>query len=202
MAASATAPASQTSASEKTRQGNNTGKGFWVALAAPGHDAAAVMYWNPEWRILVSGDALWENGMGVVLAGDGDLTPYDRAAETLAAIERLNPAWVVPGHGAPFASVAAALARARERTEVLKSDPRKAARHVMKVMLIFSLLEAGRFEARDLPAMMTSVPVYRELNARYFGLAPTEVATMLVGELERARVLEHRNGAYFPAIPA
>ena len=38
----------------------------WQALAVPGHDMEALAYYNPEKRILISGDALWENGFGVI----------------------------------------------------------------------------------------------------------------------------------------
>ena len=37
----------------------------------------------------------------------------------------------------------------------------------------------------DLPAYVDRVPIYRDFNARFFGLAPSELATTLVGELER-----------------
>ena len=39
----------------------------WQALAAPGHDMGALVFFNPEHRILISGDALWENGFGLVM---------------------------------------------------------------------------------------------------------------------------------------
>ncbi len=35
-----------------------------AALAAPGHDMGALVFYNPEHRILISGDALWQNGYG------------------------------------------------------------------------------------------------------------------------------------------
>jgi len=38
----------------------------WRVIAAPGHDTHAVMFYSPEARVLISGDALWENGFGVV----------------------------------------------------------------------------------------------------------------------------------------
>src|SRR5262249_31160105 len=40
----------------------------WRVLAAPGHDLHAAMFYSPETRILISGDALWENGFGAVFA--------------------------------------------------------------------------------------------------------------------------------------
>ena len=39
----------------------------WKALAAPGHDMGALVFYNPEHRILISGDALWEHGFGFVM---------------------------------------------------------------------------------------------------------------------------------------
>ncbi|MEP7084324.1 MAG: MBL fold metallo-hydrolase, partial [Betaproteobacteria bacterium] len=31
----------------------------WTALAAPGHDMGALMFHNPQQRLLITGDALW-----------------------------------------------------------------------------------------------------------------------------------------------
>src|SRR6185437_3998876 len=53
----------------------------WQVLAAPGHDMAAVVFYNPEHRLLISGDALWANGYGFVMppAIDPDALPAARA---------------------------------------------------------------------------------------------------------------------------
>ena len=40
----------------------------WQALAVPGHDMDALALYNPEQRLLISGDALWQDGFGVVFA--------------------------------------------------------------------------------------------------------------------------------------
>ena len=47
----------------------------WQVLAAPGHDTHAVMFYSPETRVLISGDALWENGFGAVFASSSVVTP-------------------------------------------------------------------------------------------------------------------------------
>ena len=44
----------------------------WVALAAPGHDMGALVFYNAEHRILISGDALWEHGFGFVMPPEVD----------------------------------------------------------------------------------------------------------------------------------
>ena len=49
------------------------GDGMWQAHAAAGHDPHSIILFEPKSRTLISADALWENGFGVVfpeLEGD------------------------------------------------------------------------------------------------------------------------------------
>jgi glyoxylase-like metal-dependent hydrolase (beta-lactamase superfamily II) len=95
----------------------------WQVHAAPGHDTHSVILFEPAARILVSADALWERGFGVVfpeLEGDD---AFDELGETLDLIEALAPAIVIPGHGKVFTDVGAALAFARERLKGFIQQP-------------------------------------------------------------------------------
>ena len=85
----------------------------WEALAAPGHDMDALMFFNRDHGVLISGDALWRDGFGILFAdvlGTGD--GIGEARRTLDAIARLPVRQVIPGHGAPFDEVDEALAAA------------------------------------------------------------------------------------------
>ena len=42
------------------------GRMTWKILGAPGHDPHSIMLFNEQSSILISADALWENGFGVV----------------------------------------------------------------------------------------------------------------------------------------
>ena len=170
----------------------------WRALAAPGHDMSAVLFYAPEYRVLVSGDALWEHGFGLV-------EPVDRLAERLAAqratlesIASLDIAWVVPGHGAPFSGAGAALERAFQRLDAYAADPLKLARHCLKAFFVFALLARGRMASSALPAYFERVPCYAEYNARFFGLSPGALAEKVTGELLRAGVIARHGGALVP----
>src|SRR5688572_30628323 len=121
----------------------------WHVHAAPGHDMDALMFFEPRHRILVSGDALWENGMGFVWPEEGANPFIDAALETLARIERLDPAIVIPGHGTPFGRVDDSVANVRSRLEAFAADPAKNARHVVKVMFVFALLDRGSMAIDD-----------------------------------------------------
>lgn len=167
----------------------------WRVIAAPGHDTHAVMFHCPEARVLISGDALWENGFGVVFPQlFGRDTALAETRATLDAIARLEVDTVIPGHGRPFGEVGSALERAFYRLEGYEENITRLARHCAKVMLSFSLLEKRSMPLAELPAYVARVPILAELNSRYLRMRPTEMAEWLVNELERAGAAELRDG--------
>ncbi len=109
----------------------------WQALAAPGHDMGALVFYNPEYRILISGDALWENGFGFVMPPEIDPAALPATRATIEMLARLDIRVVIPGHGEPFTDVAAAIARARKRIDAFEADSLRIARHALKVNLMF-----------------------------------------------------------------
>ncbi len=113
----------------------------WQIHAAPGHDPHSVILFEPQSRTLISADALWERGFGVVFLELDGVEAFDEVAKTLDLIESLQPALVVPGHGAPFDDVAQALAVARNRLNGFVSSPQRHRMYAAKVLLKFKLLE-------------------------------------------------------------
>ena len=124
----------------------------WQVHAAPGHDPHSVILFEPEHRILVSADALWEKGFGVVFPELDGQDAFQEVADTLDLIEALQPAMVIPGHGAPFSDLAQALAVARKRLKGFADQPDKHRLYAAKVLLKFKLLEAQAMERDDLHA--------------------------------------------------
>ncbi|PWW45685.1 MBL fold metallo-hydrolase [Melaminivora alkalimesophila] len=157
---------------------------IWQVHAAPGHDPHAVLLFEPEERVLISGDALWEHGFGVVfpeIEGEG---AFDEVAATLDAIERLAPLVVIPGHGSVFGDVPEALARARKRLAGFVAAPLKHARYAAKVLLKYKLLEWQHVALADALAWLHATPYFSALHARYFAELPAdEWARTLVEEL-------------------
>lgn len=161
----------------------------WRAIAAPGHDMGALMFHCEEERLLISGDALWQNGFGVVLPGPGREERLSAARATLESISMLDIDTVIPGHGQPFGNVAEALDRSRERLEAFARDELRMARHVLKVMFVFSLLDRQRMPFARIPEYLGTIPLYADYNARYFHLSNVALADLIVGDLERAGVV-------------
>ena len=160
----------------------------WEAIAAPGHDMGALMYWNAANRILISGDALWQHGFGIVFPPEMAPASLPATRDTLDRIARLDAAVVIPGHGEPFTDVSAALERSYSRLAAFEADSARIARHIVKVMLTFNLLAKREMAVDDLADYCGRVPVFRELNERYLSLSSGALAEWLVAELTRAKV--------------
>jgi len=174
----------------------------WRAIAAPGHDMGALVFYNPEYRLLISGDALWETGFGLVMPAEVDPAALPATRATLETLARLDVRMVIPGHGEPFSGVAQALERAFSRIAAFESDPRRPARHALKALLTFMLLERRRMPLADLPAYVERVPIFREFNTRFFRLAPQAYAEMLVAELRKAGAVAIDGADVVPAAAA
>jgi glyoxylase-like metal-dependent hydrolase (beta-lactamase superfamily II) len=175
----------------------------WQAIAAPGHDAHALMFYAPEERVLIAGDALWEDGFGVIfpaLFGDTHAVADTRA--TLDTIARLDLRTVIPGHGAPFDRVLPALERAYSRLEGFERDLARLARHCAKVMLVFALLDKRRMPIAAVPAYCEQVGILRHLNQEFLRMTPQAFADWLVADLERARAIAREDGDLVPLVSA
>ena len=174
----------------------------WHAHAAPGHDMDALMFFEPTHRILISGDALWENGMGFVWPEEGANPCMDAALDTLSAIERLDPAIVIPGHGAPFTRVGESVASVRSRLHACARDPAKNARHMAKVMFVFALLDRGAMPVAEVGNYLERVPCYGLISQRFLGQAPREMVDWMLSDLERAGAVSLEGGNVRPLMPA
>lgn len=138
----------------------------WEIHAAPGHDPHAVVLFQRDHGVLISGDALWENGFGVVFPELEGESAFDLVSETLDLIQELQPEIVIPGHGRPFHEIPAALQRARDRLEQFQSSPRKHAEYAGKVLIKFRLLEQQRTRLSELQHWYRTTP-YFELVSRH-----------------------------------
>jgi glyoxylase-like metal-dependent hydrolase (beta-lactamase superfamily II) len=172
----------------------------WQVHAAPGHDPHSVILFAPEHRLLMSADALWQNGFGVVFPELVGVDAFDEVAQTLDLIEQLNPATIIPGHGAVFTEVAPALALARSKLEGFAKSPEKHARYGAKVLLKFKLLEWGQISRADFDVWATQVPYLDNLHERFgLGIDRMTWLDMMLAELERSGAMQVHEGMLLDA---
>lgn len=166
----------------------------WEVIASPGHDPHSIVLWNAEDRVLISADALWQHGFGAIFPEIEGESGFREQAGLLQRIAGLAPRLVIPGHGAPFTDVEAALVRANTRLEALASDPARNARHVAKALLKFYLLEVRSLPFSELVQRLSGTRYFRLINERYFRVASDELLARIIRELVNAGAAEWRDG--------
>jgi len=161
------------------------GRQFEV-LAAPGHDPDSVVLFDRAHGLLISADALWQNGFGVVFPELEGESAFDAVGAVLDMIERLPVKLVVPGHGAVFNDVQPALARARSRLAAFQANPQRHARHAAKVLISYHLMERQSQTLDGLRAWAAHTSLFNTVWAQA-GQAEAETprawSELLAGEL-------------------
>ncbi|CAG0968918.1 Hydroxyacylglutathione hydrolase GloC [Burkholderiales bacterium] len=171
----------------------------WLALAAPGHDMGALVFYNAEHRVLISGDALWQRGFGFVMPRAMDPAAMPATRATLDMLASLDVRTVIPGHGEPFDEVASSLDYAYQRLAAFEADDERVARYAAKAIFSYSLLHRRRFPEARLADYVQQVGFHRDLNAAVLRMAPQAFAAWLVDELLRAGAIRREGGDLVPA---
>jgi glyoxylase-like metal-dependent hydrolase (beta-lactamase superfamily II) len=162
------------------------GETSWQVHAAPGHDPHSIILFEPLSGTVISADALWENGFGVVFQELEGEEAFSEVASTLDLIQALAPRIVLPGHGAVFTDVSGALARARSRLAAYLAHPDKHAAHAAKVLLKFKLLELRSVLVADFEMWAERTPYLGMVWRRWFsGRSQRDWISSLLADLVR-----------------
>ena len=174
------------------------GERHWQVLAAPGHDPHSVVLFEPDSRTLISADALWENGFGVVFPELEGVQAFEEVAKTLDLIEALQPKTVIPGHGAVFLYRPEVLARARQRLAAFMQDPLRHAQHAAKVLIKVRLLEKQQEALDQFLAWACGATYLQTLHRERFGPRSIEDwITDLLMDLQRSGAARIQEGLVF-----
>jgi glyoxylase-like metal-dependent hydrolase (beta-lactamase superfamily II) len=171
----------------------------WQALSAPGHDPHALLFWCADEGILLSGDALWQNGFGVIFPELAGEPGFGDVKATLDLIASLAPRLVIPGHGAPFEDVDAALLRAYGRLDYLAADPVRNAENSVKVLLKFLLIERREIALAEVETLFETVPLLVLARERFLPRPPAELAQWAGRALEKAGAARVQDGVLVDA---
>lgn len=167
------------------------GNTVWQVHSAPGHDPHSIILFEPVSRTLISADALWENGFGVAFPELAGEPSFGDIAATLDRIETLAPLQVIPGHGRVFTNVRSSLATARHRLDGLQRDPVKHARHAIKVLMKFKLLEVQSIALNEWADWLRSASYFGVIRERFFAdMELDQLAEDILAELVTAGAAE------------
>ena len=170
----------------------------WDAYPSLGHDNDSLIFFQADHSILLSADALWENGLSVVfpefLGGKG----FENVAQTYDLIERLSPKTVLPGHGAIYTDVSKALGFSRQRLDYFVKNPSSHAAYAAKVLLKFKLMELQQSPTDDFLRWCDESSLLQMIHCQFFESNDfSNWVYELISSLEAKNALQLRNNWIF-----
>ena len=144
------------------------GRTIVVSHPGAGHSAGDLMVWLPAERVLFAGDILVEDGVTMMVDGSSP-----ELLRSLARIDSLAPAVVVPGHGALPARTSDLVARTRAYVLALQSEMRAAVEKGVPMQRALATLpppDENRPVSLASRRRRNAVRVYVEEEHRYMGL--------------------------------
>lgn len=144
----------------------------WQVLDGGGHDPQMMLLSCEEARLLISADALWADGFGVLFPELEGESGFAEQQAVLDCIGQRDPRVVIPGHGAAFTDVGRALETAYRRLEALRADPERNARHAAKVLIKFWLLDVRSASLAQLHQHFVRTRYMQLIHRRYFARQP------------------------------
>lgn len=159
------------------------GQHDWQVLPAGGHDHDMVMLWCDALGILISADALWEKGFGVIFPELVGEPGFARQKATLDLISQLAPKLVIPGHGAPFTAVEAALGNAHSRIDWLAADPKRNADNAIKALLAFKLMAHQRLAVSAIADLIRDSLIFGQVVRTYYPADPDLLSQVFAEQL-------------------
>jgi glyoxylase-like metal-dependent hydrolase (beta-lactamase superfamily II) len=165
----------------------------WLVFSSPGHDNDSLIYFQPDHKVLISADALWENGFSVVFPEFIGGIGFQNVSVTYDLIDKLNPAIVIPGHGSMFTDVNKALESSRRRLDQFHRNPKLHAAYAAKVMIKFKVMEFRQCNLTSLVNWAFDSKLLFMLHANYFDGPLKSWIESVINELIQRKALSFSN---------
>ena len=162
----------------------------WKVLFAPGHHPYSYVLFCEKHGILISADALWEKGFGVIFPAMESYAGFRETRDTLDMIEALDVRLVIPGHGRPFTEVQDAIEAAHSRIRYLEADPLRNAQNGIKVLFKFLLMDKQRIKLREVPTLISKVPLIQSANRRHMNFGDIHLSHWVISQLRRVNAVK------------
>ena len=169
------------------------GDAEWQVIRTPGHTPGHMCLWQPDERLLITGDALSDYDVGWVnTALDGP----EAAATALASLQRLSglsPRVLLPAHGPIPADTASALTAALGRAQRLVDDPDGAVWYAARRIFAYALMIRGGIPTAQIERYLRQRAWLTDA-ARLLGRPPDALACELVDSMLRSGSIVVRQG--------
>ncbi len=168
----------------------------------PGHAPGMLAFYEPQRKILLSSDAVWDGDVGVLNTHvDGTIAPW-LALDSARRLAALDVQVLYPGHGPAITDPRRAFERAIKKIERLIEDRQALGWDQLKKMLLYFLLMRGSIREENLFSRLMATPWFMDPIRRYLGGDAEACYQQVMEELLERGLVTLVAGAYRPTLRA
>jgi glyoxylase-like metal-dependent hydrolase (beta-lactamase superfamily II) len=169
-------------------------------IHTPGHSADCIVFYNREYKTLLSSDALWENDIPAITERVEGSSTLFWLLQSLKRLHALEVEMVYPGHGRPFTDFKAALEKSMDKVQRYLEDKEKLGNDQLKKILVYTLLmRKGLNQDQLFEELMHSYWFPETINF-YFNEKHAEKYQQIIQELVHKNVIQRKDGILYPAV--
>jgi hydroxyacylglutathione hydrolase len=163
-------------------------------LYTPGHASDGIVLYNRKAKILISGDALWEDDIpAITMRVEGSRCLFD-LLDSLEKLESLEVEIVYPGHGRPFTDFKGAVSRGKRKARDFLNHKEKTGASLLKKIMIYTLLMHRQMEDEGFFDYLMGTYWFKETIDLFFNGGYQQKYEEFMGDFLRRGIVKRRDG--------
>ena len=169
-------------------------------LHTPGHASDGIVLYNKKEKVLISGDALWEDDIPAITMRVEGSTCLFNLLDSLEKLESLDVEIVYPGHGIPFTDFKEAISRGKTRARDFLNHKEKTGDSLLKKITIYTLLMHRQVDEEVLFDHLMGTHWFKETIDLFFNSEYQQKYEEVMSDFLSRDIVRRKDGTLFTTV--
>ena len=169
-------------------------------IHTPGHASDGIALYNRKAKVLISGDALWEDDIPTItMRVEGSTCLFD-LWDSLEKLESLDVEIVYPGHGRPFTDFKEAISKSKRKARDFLNHKERAGASLMKRITIYTILMHGQVDEEKFFDHLMGTYWFKETIDLFFNSGYQQKYDEVISDFLRRDIIRRKDGKLFTTV--
>jgi glyoxylase-like metal-dependent hydrolase (beta-lactamase superfamily II) len=169
-------------------------------IHTPGHASDGIVLYNRKAKLLISGDALWEDDIPTItMRIEGSTCLFD-LLDSLEKLESLDVEIVYPGHGRPFTDFKQTLSKSKRKARAFLNHKEKTGASLLKKLTIYTILMHRQVDEEKFFDHLMGTYWFKETVDLFFDSEYKQKYDEVMNDFLRRGIVRRKDGKLFTTV--
>jgi hydroxyacylglutathione hydrolase len=169
-------------------------------IHTPGHASDGIVLYNRKAKLLISGDALWEDDIpAITMRVEGSTCLFD-LLHSLEKLESLDVEIVYPGHGRPFADFKKAISKGKRKAKDFLNHKERTGASLLKKLTIYTILMHKQVDEENFFDHLMGTYWFKETIDLFFRSEYRQKYDEVMRDFLRRDIVRRKDGKLFTTV--